>query len=85
MRKFAMHETVKDTITGFVGMVIGVTEWDNGCVRYIVQSRKLDKDGKPIESQTFDEQNLVSVKATPSSANASGARGGPSIHGEPHK
>ncbi len=84
MRKFAMHETVKDAITGFTGMVIGVTEWDNGCVRYVVQARSLDKNGKPIDSQTFDEQNLVSVKAAPS-RKPSAATGGPSIHGEPRK
>lgn len=58
--KFAMHETVEDIVTGFTGLVIGVTEWDNGCVRYIVVSRQLH-EGKPIDGQTFDEQNLKKI------------------------
>jgi len=83
MSKFAMHEKVKDIITGFVGMIVGRTEWDNGCIRYTVQSPKLDKDGKPLDSQTFDEQNLVSVDS--SKVVRRSISGGPSIHGEPQK
>lgn len=53
--------TVKDVITGFEGVVVGRTEWLNGCVRYGVQSREL-KDGVPKEAQWLDEEQLSVVK-----------------------
>jgi hypothetical protein len=62
--KFALKETVRDSITGFEGIVTGATFWSNGCVRYSVQSKTM-KDGKPIEPEWFDEQQLESVAAAP--------------------
>lgn len=49
---------VKDRITGFSGVAVSVTHWLYGCTRYGVQSETLDKDGKPIEAEWFDEQSL---------------------------
>lgn len=50
-------DLVKDGITGFTGIVVARTEWLNHCIRCTVQPREL-KDGKPVESQTFDEEQL---------------------------
>ena len=50
--------TVKDQISGFTGVVTAKTEWLNGCVRYGVQSRKLN-DGEPLAAQWFDEDDLL--------------------------
>lgn len=47
-----------DTITSFTGIVIGITEWLNGCRRIGIQPQTLDKDGKPPEVQWFDEQQV---------------------------
>jgi len=55
--KFDRGEEVKEVITGFTGIVIGRTEWLNGCKRYGVKPREL-KDGKPIQEEWFDEQQL---------------------------
>lgn len=56
--KFENGDEVKDTITGFAGVVVARTEWLNGCIRYVVQSRKLGKDDKPVD-MSVDEPQLV--------------------------
>jgi hypothetical protein len=57
-----LGDLVKDTITGFSGVVTCKSEWLNGCVRLTLQPVKM-KDGKPVESITFDVEQLVLVKA----------------------
>lgn len=49
---------VKDKITGFEGIAVARFQWLTGCERYEVQPERL-KDGKPIESATFDEKRLT--------------------------
>lgn len=70
-------DVVRDTITGFEGTAIARTEWLNGCVRFIVQSPTLH-EGKPIEAQHFDEEQLelVEEKGIAMLARATGAPGG---------
>ena len=41
------------------------TKWLHGCRRLTLQPRSLDKDGKPLESHTFDEPQLELVVAQP--------------------
>ncbi len=48
---------VRDSITGFEGVVVARTEWLYGCTRCGVAPTKLH-DGKPVEDQWFDEQRL---------------------------
>ena len=50
----------KDTISGFTGIAIAVTEWLNGCVRITIAPREL-KDGRPIDSGTFDIEQVEYV------------------------
>jgi hypothetical protein len=52
-----LGDPVRDKITGYKGIVVARTEWLNGCVRLVVQARKLH-EGKPVEPQTFDEPQL---------------------------
>lgn len=52
-----LGDLVRDTITGFEGVVTCVSRWLHGCSRLTVQPREL-KDGKPIEAQSFDEPQL---------------------------
>jgi len=61
MFKFECKEKVKDTVTGFVGIVAARIEWMNGCIRYVVLSNKRTDEGKEIEA-TIDEQQLVSME-----------------------
>jgi hypothetical protein len=61
--KFQNGDIVKDTVTGYKGMIVATTLWLNGCYRYVVQSQKLDKDGKPHDPPAFDEHQLELVKS----------------------
>jgi len=70
---------VIDTISGFTGVVIAETNWLYGCRRITVAADKL-QDGIPIESQTFDAQQLtVIIEDTKEikSINTGGERGNP--------
>lgn len=73
-----LGDTVRDTITGFEGVVIADTTWLNGCRRLMLQPPTLH-DGKPIEAVSFDVEQLVLVKAK--DAPAAKPHGGP--HPEP--
>lgn len=58
-----LGDLAKDKITGFKGIVISRTDWLNGCVRFMLQSQKLQKEGMPQPAETFDEQQLVLLKS----------------------
>lgn len=66
-------DEARDEITGFRGVVVAVTTWLNGCERVTIQPKKLH-EGKPVETQTFDVEQLVVVK--PSGRAALRATGG---------
>lgn len=61
--KIENGQEVRDTITGFTGIVVATTEWLNGCRRITVQSPEL-KDGRPVDTVTFDEPQLKLVTHT---------------------
>lgn len=63
MNEVNLGDKVKDSITGFSGVVVGVTTWLHGCRRITVLPDHLDKEGKLLESQMFDEPQLVLIKA----------------------
>lgn len=65
---------VRDKVTGFQGMAINRYQYLNGCERYCVQPTEL-KDGKPVESETFDVEQLEIVKK--SKAKKPSETGGP--------
>ncbi len=56
-----LGDKVKDSVTGFVGIVTARTEWLNGCIRLAVQGPL--KDGKVPDTEHFDETQLVLVKS----------------------
>lgn len=53
-----LGDEARDTVSGFTGVCVARTEWLNGCWRMTLQPRMLDKDGKPCETQTFDDFQL---------------------------
>lgn len=59
--KINVGDEAKDRITGFHGIVVARTEWLNKCVRISIQPREL-REGKPIEAQTFDEEQVEVTK-----------------------
>lgn len=56
-----LGDEVCDSITGFKGVAVAITEWLNGCQRIMIQPKEL-KDGKPIEPLTFDTEQLIITK-----------------------
>lgn len=57
-----LGDEARDTVSGFSGVCVARTEWLNGCWRMTLQPKALDKDGKPCESQTFDDFQLEVTK-----------------------
>jgi len=67
-------------VTGFEGIATGRTTWLHGCDRITIEPDHLDKDGKILEGQWFDEKRveLVEVKPVPVSKDSPTAKpGGP--------
>lgn len=56
-----LGDKVKDTITGFTGIVVSRTVWLNGCIRLGVQGPL--KDGKVPDAEHFDESQIALVKS----------------------
>lgn len=50
-----LGDTVKDTVTGFVGVATGRVEYLHGTPRWLVE--RLDKDGK-LQCEWFDEERI---------------------------
>lgn len=55
-----LGDKAKDTITGLTGTVISRHEYLNGCVRLTIQPYEV-KDGKPVETTTFDIEQMELV------------------------
>ncbi len=60
--KFDFGDEVKDTITGYKGIVVAITHYMTGCTHISMQA-KMGKDGKVPEWESVDDQRLVLVKA----------------------
>lgn len=57
-----LGDVARDRISGFEGVVVAVTEWLNGCRRITIHPQRL-YEGKAIDSETFDEQQVEVVKS----------------------
>lgn len=56
-----LGDKVRDSVSGFQGVVVAKTMYLNGCTRVGVQPR-IGKDGKHPDSATFDEPQLELLK-----------------------
>lgn len=56
--------TAKDRISGFSGIVIAITEWLNGCQRITLAPQSISADGKLLDNQTFDAEQVEVVTLT---------------------
>lgn len=73
-----LGDRAKDAVTGFEGIVIGRTEYLNGCIRFGIQPQKVTREGKVADSEWFDEKQLI-VTADEAVTVAKKATGGPAI------
>lgn len=74
--KIELGDEVKDEITGFAGVAVARTQWLTGCDRITVRPRKVTKEGKIIDYETFDEAQLAVTKRK-SVPRRNNDRGGP--------
>ena len=61
--KYGLGAHLRDRISGFDGVVVARTEYLHNCSRYMLQPRAVDKDGKPKDVQSFDEDQLEPMPA----------------------
>lgn len=83
-----LGSTGTDQITGFVGIIVGRSEWMTGCRQYCL-CPKLAEDGAYRESQWFDEERIgivsPEVATTPIKKPARASDGGPIPQSMPTK
>jgi hypothetical protein len=56
--KVELGSLVRDTITGFTGIVVGRTEFAYGCIHIRVQAKRVTKEGEAVAVQSFDDQRV---------------------------
>lgn len=61
-KEIKLGDLAQDQITKFKGIVVCISIWLNGCKRITIQPQEM-KDGRPTESGTFDEEQVVVVKS----------------------
>ena len=57
-----LGDRVRDSITGFEGIVIAYTKWLTGCDRLSVLPTELKKDGGLVGDEVFDITRLEKVE-----------------------
>jgi len=60
--KYNNGDLLKDKITGYEGIVLGVTLYSTGCTHYGLISQKLSKNNTIGDWEWFDETRLSIVK-----------------------
>ena len=63
MTTIKLGDKVKDVYSGFEGTAVARTVWLYGCSRITIAPDKVGKDGKVMDSYTFDEPQVKVVKA----------------------
>ena len=58
--EIALGHKYRDRMSGFEGIATGRHEYLNGCMRVTLSSTEL-REGKPVEGQSFDSEDLVFV------------------------
>lgn len=62
--RIKLGDKARDTITGFEGTVVALTDWLHGCRRVSIQPSTLH-DGKPVEIVSFDEPQVELIESGP--------------------
>ena len=76
MKEIKLGDKVKDSVTGFKGIAIAITEYLNGCERVTLQPVGVDKDGKTYDCETFDlpQVELMVAKKVKRKTNTGGPK-----------
>lgn len=57
-----LGDKAKDKVSGYSGVVTGITEWMNGCRRFLLSPQAHKKGETPKEGYWVDEQQAQLVK-----------------------
>ena len=60
--KFNLGDLLKESVTGFEGVVMCVSLYSTGCLHYGLQSKKLKDDGQVNDWQYFDQSQLSLIE-----------------------
>jgi hypothetical protein len=60
--KIELMDVVRDRITEFEGVVVGMVDHINGCSKVHIQSRSFKPDGTPIDPISVDEVDVILVE-----------------------
>ena len=60
--KYDIGDMLEDKVTGYKGVVMGITYYATGCVHYALQSRIIGRDDKLPEWQWMDETRLDRIE-----------------------
>lgn len=60
--KFDFFDRIKDRVSGYQGVVLGMSFYSTGCRHYGIASEKLNKDKKIGEYEWLDESRLILLK-----------------------
>lgn len=60
--QFDLGLKAKDSITGFVGTITGVSRYITGCDLYLL-APPIDKDGKHVAAKWFDDNRITILKS----------------------
>lgn len=74
MERIEMGDKVRDNITGFIGVVIGKTQYITGCNQVLVQPPIKQEDGSFVEGRWIDEERLEVVEKAKALAKAVGGK-----------
>ena len=75
-RGFSLGDKVTDPITGFTGVIVGITQWMQGCAVASVQP-PMGADGKVPESHGFDVTRIVMAEKAAATIEPQRVTGGP--------
>lgn len=56
-----LGDKVRDTVSGFTGVCVAITDWIHGCKRITIQP-PVSKDGKLPELVSFDDGGIEVLK-----------------------
>jgi len=60
--RIKLGDKARDSISGFSGTVVAITEWLNGCRRLTLSPTRLKEDGNLLSTETFDAEQVELVK-----------------------
>ena len=63
MCRFNLNDVLKDKVTGFTGVCLGISRYATGCIHYGLMPQKINKDGTIAQNyEWLDESRLTLVK-----------------------